>query len=254
MRRSLALGEALAEVDRFAQLALVRLRRAPRDAASSALVAERSTSSRARGSTRRSTICRRASASPIAPAEHVRRLRRSVRRVRAPVRSCRASASRAGWRSAGCASTDSSRRILVLYETRKLFGTRTSERFAPGVALFELAYLRFLEREAREEAVRTLEDVTQRVHGEYERQARRRSSSSSLEATGPQALQADPERARRARARGWRRRTKTRAAANRRADAVEAHGERRPSSSSRRRTSSCIGAASRCGRRRARSI
>jgi putative methionine-R-sulfoxide reductase with GAF domain len=35
------------------------------------------------------------------------------------------------------------------------------------VALFELAYQRFAEREAREEAVRTLEDVTQRVHGEY---------------------------------------------------------------------------------------
>jgi hypothetical protein len=38
----------------------------------------------------------------------------------------------------------------------------------PAIALFELAYLRFLEREAREEAVRTLEDVTQHVHGEYE--------------------------------------------------------------------------------------
>jgi putative methionine-R-sulfoxide reductase with GAF domain len=57
----------------------------------------------------------------------------------------------------------------VLYETRKIFGTRTSDRFAPSVALFELAYLRFLEHEARGEAVRTLEDVTQRVHGEYER-------------------------------------------------------------------------------------
>src|SRR6478735_7562591 len=51
--------------------------------------------------------------------------------------------------------------IIVLYETRKFFGTRTSERLAPAVALFELAYLRFLEREAREEAVRTLEDARQ---------------------------------------------------------------------------------------------
>ena len=59
--------------------------------------------------------------------------------------------------------------VLVLYETRKIFGTRTSDRFAPSVALFELAYLRFLEHDARGEAVRTLEDVTQRVHGEYER-------------------------------------------------------------------------------------
>ncbi len=59
--------------------------------------------------------------------------------------------------------------VLGLYEQRRMFGTRTSERFAPCVALFELAFSRFLEREAREEAVRTLEDVTQRLHGEYVR-------------------------------------------------------------------------------------
>lgn len=59
--------------------------------------------------------------------------------------------------------------LLVLYESRKLFGARTAERFLPAIALFELANLRFLDRAAREEAVRTLEDVTERVHGEYER-------------------------------------------------------------------------------------
>jgi hypothetical protein len=59
--------------------------------------------------------------------------------------------------------------IVVLYETRKFFGARSSERIAPSVALFELAFARFFEREARGEAVRTLEDVTQRVHSEYER-------------------------------------------------------------------------------------
>ncbi len=59
--------------------------------------------------------------------------------------------------------------VIVLYETRKFFGARSSERIAPSVALFELAFARFFEREAREEAVRTLEDVTQRVHSEYER-------------------------------------------------------------------------------------
>ena len=59
--------------------------------------------------------------------------------------------------------------VLALYEQRRMFGTRTSERFAPCVALFELAFARYAEREAREEAVRTLEDVTQRVHGEYVR-------------------------------------------------------------------------------------
>jgi hypothetical protein len=58
--------------------------------------------------------------------------------------------------------------LVVLYETRKLFGARTAERFLPAIALFELSFVRFLERDAREDAVRTLEDVTQRVHGEYE--------------------------------------------------------------------------------------
>jgi hypothetical protein len=59
--------------------------------------------------------------------------------------------------------------LLVLLEGRKMFGARTAERFLPAIALFELAHLRFLEREAREDAVRTLEDVTQHVHGDYER-------------------------------------------------------------------------------------
>src|ERR1043166_7712038 len=79
--------------------------------------------------------------------------------------------------------------ILVLYETRKIFGTRTSERFGPSAALFDLAVVRFLERDARAEAVETLEDVTQRVHGEYERRlaelqaglAQARDSESSAE-------------------------------------------------------------------------
>src|SRR5690606_36170359 len=57
--------------------------------------------------------------------------------------------------------------VLVLHESKKLFGGRTLDRFRPAVALYELAFLRFAEREAREEAVRTLEDVTQRVHADY---------------------------------------------------------------------------------------
>lgn len=59
--------------------------------------------------------------------------------------------------------------ILVLYEPRKIFGTRTTERLAPALALFDLAFGRLAEKDAREEAFRTLEDVTQRVHGEYVR-------------------------------------------------------------------------------------
>ena len=59
--------------------------------------------------------------------------------------------------------------LLVLYEPRKIFGTRAVERFAPAAALFDLAHARFLESDARKEAVKTLEDFTQRLHGEYER-------------------------------------------------------------------------------------
>jgi hypothetical protein len=57
--------------------------------------------------------------------------------------------------------------VLALYEQRKMFGTRTSERFAPLAALFDLAHARFADREARDEAVNTLEAVTQRVHFDY---------------------------------------------------------------------------------------
>lgn len=59
--------------------------------------------------------------------------------------------------------------VLALVEPRKIFGARVLERFIPAVALFELAFARAWEREGREEAVRTLELVTQRVHGEYVR-------------------------------------------------------------------------------------
>ena len=59
--------------------------------------------------------------------------------------------------------------VLALYEQRRMFGTRTSERVAPAAALFDIGYARFQEREARDEAVKTLEDVTTRVHAEYMR-------------------------------------------------------------------------------------
>jgi hypothetical protein len=57
--------------------------------------------------------------------------------------------------------------VVALYEQRKMFGTRTSERFAPSAALFDLAFARFADREGRDEAVNTLEAVTQRVHADY---------------------------------------------------------------------------------------
>lgn len=57
--------------------------------------------------------------------------------------------------------------VLALYEQRKMFGTRTSERFSPAAALFDLAFARFADREARDEAVTTLEAITQKVHNDY---------------------------------------------------------------------------------------
>ncbi|MCL4213582.1 MAG: GAF domain-containing protein [Gemmatimonadales bacterium] len=57
--------------------------------------------------------------------------------------------------------------VLSLAEPRRVFGTRATERLAPLASLFELAQGRFVDREAREEAARTLEEVTQRVHGDY---------------------------------------------------------------------------------------
>jgi putative methionine-R-sulfoxide reductase with GAF domain len=58
--------------------------------------------------------------------------------------------------------------VVAAIEPKRVFGTRVVERLAPLVALFELALVRFVEREARQEAVTTLEAVTQRVHGEYQ--------------------------------------------------------------------------------------
>ncbi|HET8771950.1 MAG TPA: GAF domain-containing protein [Gemmatimonadaceae bacterium] len=57
--------------------------------------------------------------------------------------------------------------IVTLAEPRRVFGTRAMERMSALVSLFELAVARFVDRESRQEAVKTLEEVTQRVHGEY---------------------------------------------------------------------------------------
>ena len=104
----LALADALAEVDRFAQIALVRYD-ARREMLVDRLSRRMATSSRARGSRRRSTTCRRASGSPsrrastfvdfgdhsdeFAPLFALKKLQRR----------------RAGWRCAACASRGSCR-------------------------------------------------------------------------------------------------------------------------------------------------
>jgi hypothetical protein len=83
--------------------------------------------------------------------------------------------------------------LLVLYEPRKIFGTRTAERFAPAAALFDLTHARFLENEARQEAVMALEDFTQRLHGEYEKQLGALEEK-LMKASGEFAPGADPSR------------------------------------------------------------
>lgn len=83
--------------------------------------------------------------------------------------------------------------MLVLYEPKKIFGTRTAERFAPAAALFDMAHARFLEHEARDEAVEALENFTQRLHGEYEKKLAVLEEK-LLAATGEFAPGADPSR------------------------------------------------------------
>ncbi|MDB4908388.1 MAG: hypothetical protein JWO05_3172 [Gemmatimonadetes bacterium] len=83
--------------------------------------------------------------------------------------------------------------VLVVYESRKLFGTRASERLAPSLALFELALGRLMERDARGEAVSTLEHVTRRVHDDYDRKLSDLEAR-LLQATGEFTATADRER------------------------------------------------------------
>ncbi len=95
--------------------------------------------------------------------------------------------------------------VVSLVEPKRIFGTRAVERLAPLVALFELAVARFHDRETRDEATRTLEEVTQRVHGEYlarladlEREAASAREASPADPDPAEALAREREDARRA--------------------------------------------------------
>jgi hypothetical protein len=59
--------------------------------------------------------------------------------------------------------------FIALYEPRRRFGPRISERLAPAMDLFALAFERMAEHEARFEDVRTLEELTRNIHSEYNR-------------------------------------------------------------------------------------
>lgn len=162
-----ALGEALAEVDRFAQLALVRFDERHGMLRDRLLAAGGAGADRARLDTTFDHLPTRERLAIEAGGQFVDFGESSdeiARLFQIPP------LGEAGWLSArGLRFDGQLAAILVLYEARKLFGARTAERFVPAIALFELAFLRFLDRGAREEAVRTLEEVTERVHDEYER-------------------------------------------------------------------------------------
>ena len=59
--------------------------------------------------------------------------------------------------------------VLALSEPKTRFGHRLSEKIAPAVDLFALAFARLAERRAREEAVRTLEELTKVLNNEHSR-------------------------------------------------------------------------------------
>ena len=59
--------------------------------------------------------------------------------------------------------------VLALSEPKTRFGHRLSEKVAPAVDLFGLAFARLSERRAREEAVRTLEELTRALNDEHAR-------------------------------------------------------------------------------------
>lgn len=56
---------------------------------------------------------------------------------------------------------------LALYDSSRRSGTKLLERANPLATLFELAYARFYERDARFEAVQALHDVTTRMRAEH---------------------------------------------------------------------------------------
>lgn len=57
--------------------------------------------------------------------------------------------------------------VLATYDTRRRGGTKVLERAEPLAALFELAFARLSEREARFEAVAALHEITSRLRAEH---------------------------------------------------------------------------------------
>jgi putative methionine-R-sulfoxide reductase with GAF domain len=57
--------------------------------------------------------------------------------------------------------------IVALREPSRVFGVSVAERAGPLAALFDLAVQRFVERDSRTEANRAVEEISQRLHAEY---------------------------------------------------------------------------------------
>ena len=219
----LALADALAEVDRFAQIALVRF-----DARREMLVDRLAPNGDAVARTRLETTFDHLPTREriaVAAGGHA-----SSTSATTPTSSPRCSRckrfSDVGWLSLRGLRFEGQlvgdpralRDAKVLRHADRRSGSRPPSRCSSS------PIVRFLEREAREEAVRTLEDVTQRVHGEYERKLGTLEQQ-LLKAAGAAVAQADPERLV-ALEREAAQALEDARRANRRADAVEATGAR----------------------------
>ncbi|HUO52638.1 MAG TPA: GAF domain-containing protein [Gemmatimonadaceae bacterium] len=160
-----ALGESLAEVDRFAIVSLFTFD-ARRQLLRERLTPDGSTVSRARADTTLDHLPTRIRTQVASGAQFADLGEQSDEFARllglAPLLQEEGLLALHGLQTDGHLAA-----VLALFEPKRFFGTRVVERFEPSVSLFELAFARFAEQEARNEAVRTLEDVTQRVHGEY---------------------------------------------------------------------------------------
>jgi hypothetical protein len=69
----------------------------------------------------------------------------------------------------GCGIDGELLSVLALYEPKRVFGARLSERIASAADLFVLAVNRLREREARLEAATRLEQLTKILHAEHSR-------------------------------------------------------------------------------------
>jgi len=69
----------------------------------------------------------------------------------------------------GCTLDGDLAAVIALHEPKRVFGPRVSERIAPAVDLFVLAFERICEREARLEAATRLEELTRQLHDEHSR-------------------------------------------------------------------------------------